>query len=89
MTNYQNGIMDLLQGETPKQKYEYLKELLKSKGKKFEVGAKAKVVAKKNGHEFDYNEVITLIDKQTKDDGWLCCAGNQKWYVNEDEMELI
>ena len=28
MTNYQNDIMDLLQGETPRQKYEYLKMLI-------------------------------------------------------------
>lgn len=29
MTNYQNDIMELLQGETPKQKYEFLVEILK------------------------------------------------------------
>ena len=29
MTNYQNDIMEILQGETPRQKYEFLQELLK------------------------------------------------------------
>ena len=29
MTNYQNDIMDLLSGETPRQKHDYLMELLK------------------------------------------------------------
>ncbi len=29
MTNYENDIMDLLQGDTPKQKYEFLKGFLK------------------------------------------------------------
>ena len=29
MTNYQNDIMDLLTGETPRQKYDYLIEILK------------------------------------------------------------
>jgi len=29
MTNYQNDIMDLLIGETPRQKYDYLNEILK------------------------------------------------------------
>lgn len=28
MTNYQNEIMDLLQGDTPKQKYDFLKQKL-------------------------------------------------------------
>lgn len=28
MTNYENDIMNLLNGDTPKQKYEYLKGLL-------------------------------------------------------------
>lgn len=28
MTNYQNDIMDLLEGDTPKQKYEYLKKII-------------------------------------------------------------
>ena len=28
MTNYQNDIMEILQGETPRQKYEFLQELL-------------------------------------------------------------
>ena len=28
MTNYENDIIDLLQGDTPKQKYDYLKMLL-------------------------------------------------------------
>ena len=29
MTNYQNDIMEILQGKTPRQKYEFLQELLK------------------------------------------------------------
>ncbi len=29
MTNYQNDIMEILQGETPRQKYEFLQELMK------------------------------------------------------------
>ena len=29
MTNYQNDIIDLLPGETPRQKYDYLNEILK------------------------------------------------------------
>ena len=29
MPNYQNDIMEILQGETPRQKYEFLQELLK------------------------------------------------------------
>ena len=28
MTDYQNDIMELLQGETPRQKYDFLKEML-------------------------------------------------------------
>ena len=29
MTNYQNDILDLLEGETPRQKHDYLQEILK------------------------------------------------------------
>lgn len=31
MTNYQNDIMELLEGDTPKQKYEFLQKLLQIK----------------------------------------------------------
>ena len=29
MTNYENDIMEILQGETPRQKYDFLQEMLK------------------------------------------------------------
>lgn len=33
MTNYENDIMNLLEGDTPKQKYEYLKQVLQRNDK--------------------------------------------------------
>jgi hypothetical protein len=92
MTNYHNDIMDLLQGETPKQKYEFLKELLKPKEKKFEAGAKARIKDYLiTQHPLSVGCVVTLFRKANLQDSiWLCKNEfNNSCWVHEDEMELI
>ena len=92
MTNYANDIMDLLQGETPKQKYEYLQTLLKPKEKKFEAGAKAVIIHNRfTEHGFDAGENISILKAHEEDEGvWLCVNNkNEGWWISEREMELF
>jgi hypothetical protein len=81
--------MDLLQGETPKQKYEYLQTLLKPKEKKFEIGAKAIIAPKLQDAFFVKGDIVT-IKYNFMLDRWICEGRiGQEGVLSEDEMELI
>jgi len=89
MTNYQNDIMGMLQGETPKQKFEFLKELLKQKEKNFEPGANAKIHPKVEDSFFIKGDTVIVNAKFTG--GYWGCKGRNgiEGLLHESEMELI
>jgi len=84
MTNYQNHIMDLLQGETPKQKYDFLQRVLKTNILEMDW-----VESKQDTPVID---VGVLIAWQTPKGIWnydiAYMDGDEEWFCNGDETEL-
>ena len=78
MTNYQNHIMDLLQGETPKQKYDFLQEMLK--------------MFRENNSGVEVT-LLTICDKMDKDGEKMYATMGNASYVerchNHDARMLI
>ena len=67
-----------------------------SKGKKdmsnFKVGDKVRVVGNSAGHEFDFDDIVSLTVKTDGFDGsiqWLACKLDRSvyWYVSESDIE--
>lgn len=57
--------------------------------KKFEAGAKAKVIGNSNMHSFKIGEEVKLSEFSEKNNEWKCFNKDDWWWVLESELELI
>ena len=78
MTNYENDILEILQGETPKQKYDFLQEMLK--------------MFRENNSGVEAT-LLTICDKMDKVGEEMYAASGNESYVerchNHDAKNLI
>jgi hypothetical protein len=41
------------------------------------------------GHGFNLGEVVTVVEFDKNSEGWLCTNGQEYWWLDESEAELV